>query len=173
MSMCGFSPVSHNLESAQHLSNGEEPDHLGGGHADKSQLFLVHVPSPSQQSFWRGKGSGSAGDKSCGLTESVEKRLEVGLESCGVSGMFVRSLPSSIITMPVLTEEPSSGLETPISIVQFQLLSNRWWAVLTLEREEALVRLICHSVQAKRFSRCKPCWGTYAAKEARSRQSSW
>jgi hypothetical protein len=37
-------PISDNLESTQHLANGEEANDLGQDDSGTDQLLLVHVP---------------------------------------------------------------------------------------------------------------------------------
>lgn len=44
MSVLGLAPVANNLESAEHLTNGEETNHLSGDNADLLKSGGVHVP---------------------------------------------------------------------------------------------------------------------------------
>ena len=44
VSVRGIAPVANNLESAEHLTNGEETNHLGGDNADLLESGGVHVP---------------------------------------------------------------------------------------------------------------------------------
>ena len=44
VSVRGLAPVANDLESAEHLTNGEETNHLSGDNADLLESGRVHVP---------------------------------------------------------------------------------------------------------------------------------
>ena len=44
MGVSGLAPVTNDLESAEHLANGEEANHLGGDNANLLESGRVHVP---------------------------------------------------------------------------------------------------------------------------------
>lgn len=77
----GLAPVSNNLASADHLADGEESQNLGSGHANESQLLLVHVAYPDQNVL-RGNVEVLQSRR---VAETVDQGLEVRLEGGEVS----------------------------------------------------------------------------------------
>ena len=67
--VCVATPVAHNLQSSEHLTNGEEANDLGSDNSGVDQLLVVNVPYPVEQRAGAervGRGSGgvecAAGD---------------------------------------------------------------------------------------------------------------
>lgn len=68
--------VSHNLEFANHLTNGEEAEHFGSDDTSRDPLTSARAACLVQESSWLLK-------KSCGVAETREKGLEELLELLG------------------------------------------------------------------------------------------
>ncbi len=72
--------VPDQLESANHLANGEEAQALGEEDTASRQLCLVEIPYPLQCRLGRGAGLGRCLEESAGVSRLLEEALEVGLE---------------------------------------------------------------------------------------------
>jgi hypothetical protein len=72
-----FTPVANNLESADHLTDGEEANHLSGDNTNLLEGSRVHVPYASKERL-RVLGRGCAVEE-CGR---VLNSLGHGLEVC-------------------------------------------------------------------------------------------
>lgn len=85
VSVRGVAPVANDLESADHLADGEETDHLGGDDADLPEGGGVLVPYAGEE------GLGVVGDRgaveeSGRVLDALGERLEVALD--GLDGAF-------------------------------------------------------------------------------------
>ena len=78
--------VAHELQSARHLADGEEAEHLGGQDAGADELRAVHVADAGEHGFGRHAGGGGrAGHQGGGVAEGVDDWGQVALEGSDVS----------------------------------------------------------------------------------------
>jgi hypothetical protein len=71
--------ISHQLESAQNLTEGEKSDHLCCCNTEIGKLFSVQTSEASANEF-RIKGTGCAGHQGRWLAKNIDDWLEVFLE---------------------------------------------------------------------------------------------
>ena len=72
-----LAPVSDNVHAANHLTDGEEANDLGGGDTDESNLLGVGVANAGQEALGRGHAEVLDGGR---VANDVDQGLEVGLE---------------------------------------------------------------------------------------------
>lgn len=113
VSVRGVAPVANDLESADHLADGEETNDLGGDDADLPDGGGVLSPYASEERL-RVVGGRGAVEESGGGLKALGERLDVALD--GLDGTFGRcqfrwrfshaGMPSR---MEQLTGEPCCG----------------------------------------------------------------
>jgi hypothetical protein len=79
--MLNVSPVADNVHPTDDLADCEKSDNLRGGDTGQSDLLLVGVTDAGKDILW-GDGGVLEG---CRVANSVDQRLEVGLESSRAS----------------------------------------------------------------------------------------
>lgn len=72
-----LAPVSDNVHTADHLTNGEEANDLGSGDTDESNLLGVGVANAGQEALGRGQAEVLDGGR---VADDIDQGLEVGLE---------------------------------------------------------------------------------------------
>ena len=76
-----LSPIPNQLHPADHLANGEEPEHFRKYHAASNELRPVHVAYTREHRLGRhGRGIRSKLGDGGGIAGEVDHWLEVGLE---------------------------------------------------------------------------------------------
>ena len=79
VSVRGIAPVANNLESAEHLADGEETDNLSSDNADLLESGRVHVAYTGHEGLGVFRGR-DAVDVCRRVLESLGHGLEVGLD---------------------------------------------------------------------------------------------
>lgn len=113
VSVRGVAPVANNLESADHLADGEETNDLGGDDADLPDGGGVLGPYASEERL-RVVGGRGAVEESRRVLEALGERLDVALDgldsTLGRCQFRWRSLRADMPSrMEQLTGEPCCG----------------------------------------------------------------
>ena len=90
VSVRGIAPVANNLESAEHLTDGEETNDLSSDNADLLEGGRVHIAYTGHEGLGVFRGRGAV-DECRRVLDGLGHRLEVGLHSLeGASKQSVR-----------------------------------------------------------------------------------